>query len=205
MRFRYVLLVAVFGLILAACSSTVEVNDGVASLSQDTVANEIAPTEEPDLEEALLTFAQCMRDEGLDFPDPIVGADGSIEFQGPGPGGGRAADRDQFQAGFTECGDLLDSVTLPFQQNDFTEIQDMLVEFASCMRDNGYDMPDPDFSNFGPGQGGPGQGNGPFGGIDPDDPAFQEALQGCEDILAGFGPGNRTGPRGPAGGAGGDG
>ena len=49
---------------------------------------------------------------------------------------------------------MLEGVTLGRQQRDLTEFQDTFLEFASCMRDNGYDMPDPDFSNFGqPGQG----------------------------------------------------
>ena len=41
------------------------------------------------------------------------------------------------------------------------------------MRDNDYEMNDPDFSNFGPGGGGGGGGGGgPFGVIDRDDPRF---------------------------------
>ncbi|MEE8456868.1 MAG: hypothetical protein V3S28_02360, partial [Acidimicrobiia bacterium] len=64
--------------------------------------------------------------------------------------------------------------------------QDNFLEFAVCMRENGYDMPDPDFSNFGqPGQGG-GQGRGQlFGGdLDRNDPAFQSAFAACEDIFS---------------------
>ena len=58
------------------------------------------------------------------------------------------------------------------------------------MRDNGFDMPDPDFSRFAlPGEDGPGAG--PFGDLDPEDPAFEQAFQSCEDSLPGF-----TGPGG---------
>ena len=42
------------------------------------------------------------------------------------------------------------------------EMQDKMLEFAKCMRDNGVDFPDPDFS----GGGGRIQIGGP-GGIDP--------------------------------------
>ena len=104
---------------------------------------------------------------------------------------------------FEDCGDLLDGLNLGFQDRDLTEFEDTFLEFAQCMRENGIDMDDPDFSNFGPGGGGDGGGDAPggrggglFGGdLDFNDPAFQEALETCRDVLAGFGrPGGRLGP-----------
>jgi hypothetical protein len=62
---------------------------------------------------------------------------------------------------------------------DFTEIQDTLLVFAQCMRDNGFDLPDPDFSNFDLAG-----GVGPFGEIDPTEPDFEKALEACQDIFA---------------------
>ncbi len=50
--------------------------------------------------------------------------------------------------------------------------------FAACMRDNGFDMPDPDFSGLAL------RGDGPFGEVDLEDPAFESALEQCDDILA---------------------
>ena len=47
------------------------------------------------------------------------------------------------------------------------------------MRDNGFDLPDPDFSNFDLAG-----GVGPFGEIDPTEPDFEEALEACQDIFA---------------------
>ena len=98
-----------------------------------------------------------------------------------------------FQDAFDVCGDLLEDLQLGFAGGDQTEFQDQILEFAQCMRDNGYDMDDPDFSAFAPGGGGdgqgPGAGGGPFGDIDFDDPDFQAAQEACADILAGFGPG----------------
>ena len=68
------------------------------------------------------------------------------------------------------------------------------------MRENGYEMDDPDLSSFtlgGEGQGGEGDGQiaGPFGEIDPDDPAFQAAFEACQDVLAGFTSGEGQGGR----------
>ena len=93
------------------------------------------------------------------------------------------------------CPETIEGASLGRRGDDFdaTAFQDTLLEFAACMRDNGYDMPDPDFSNSG---GGPGTGGGgPFGEVDRSDPDFIAAEEACGDIMAGFrGPG--TGQRG---------
>ena len=110
----------------------------------------------------------------------------------------RVSDPARFAPPFAICNDELEGVALGFrgQGVDQTEREDALLEYAVCMRDNGYDMPDPNF-DFTPGQGGGGGGTftGPFGEIDPDDPAFVTAQQACEELLAGIGrgPGGRPG------------
>ena len=63
---------------------------------------------------------------------------------------------------------------------EFSEMEDMLVEYAGCMRDNGVDMPDPDFSA--------GSGMIDLGIADPNDATFRAADEACRSILAGFGP-----------------
>jgi hypothetical protein len=59
--------------------------------------------------------------------------------------------------------------------------QEVVLEYTKCMRAEGIDLPDPDFSN------GPRSGFriqlGP-GGVDPDDPKFRAARETCEPILA---------------------
>ena len=213
---KLVLLAGVFLLIAGACGgSSSEEGEGVASLS-GAVDDEIVAIPAPDgdvaeisAEDALLAFTACMRANGVEIEDPIVDADGAVTFAfrgGTGPGDA-GFDRETAQAAREECSDLIEGVTLGLGRGDFTEIQDNLFEFAACMRDNGYEMNDPDFSNFGPGGGGGGGGGGeatfagPFGEIDPDDPAFVSASEACSDILAGFGPGGGrvTGGGGPGG------
>ena len=56
-----------------------------------------------------------------------------------------------------------------------------LIDFSQCMRDNGFDLPDPDFSNFDLAG-----GVGPFGEIDPTLPDFEAALETCQDLFADF-------------------
>ena len=152
-------------------------------------------------EEHLLRFADCMRDNGVDFPDPVVEADGTVRFGfRPGAGGAGAAQdlaRDpDLPAAREACADLLEGLSFgPGSGNfDTTELQDTLLEFAQCMRDNGVDMGDPDLSDFGPGGNrDDGEGGGPFGGIDFEDPDVAAALEVCqaEVNLGRFGRGGR--------------
>jgi hypothetical protein len=71
-------------------------------------------------------------------------------------------------------------VTFGLSSEDLTGREDELLAFAECMSENGYDMPDPDFSNNGH------SGAGPFGdAIDTDDPDFKAAVGSCEGIVGG--------------------
>ena len=180
---------------------------GVASLSTidggtDNGATGVNTGDEVDPEQAMLDLTQCIRDQGIDISDPTVDADGNPQLSRPefGEEGPPEGFREAIQA----CAGLIEGVTLGRQGQDLSALQDTLVEYAACMRTEGYEMDDPDFSNFGqPGEGaGPGQGGGIFGDIDREDPDFISANAECEDILAGFGPGGGGGPGGgrpPAG------
>ena len=213
MNKKILLLLAVIMLVAAACGGSDDADEGVTSLSGATDDEVIAiPQALGDIidqtdEEALLGFTACMRENGIDIEDPTVDADGGLEFRfraGAGPQDGNF-DREAAQAARDACSDLLEGVTLGFRRPDLTEVQDNLFEYASCMRENGYDMADPDFSGFptGGGGGGGGQGGGfvsPFGEIDPNDADFVAANEACSDILAGFGEGGGLRGGGPAGG-----
>jgi hypothetical protein len=174
----------------AACSSG-DATDRVASLEgaeQAEPDRQVEPTtdNEVDVEQAMLDFTQCLRDEGLDVEDPEVDADGNFGFRAMAQSV-EGVDRQEMQAAFEACRDQLEGITLRGGGIDRTAIQDTLIEYAACMRDNGYDMVDPDLSAFGPGsgdgQGQPGQEGGPFGAIDPDDPHFIAANEVCQDIF----------------------
>lgn len=192
---RLVLPLVVFALLVAGCSGTGNADEGVASLSDVSIVDDATTTTgnaAVDQEQAMLDFAACMRDNGVDIQDPTVDANGNVQFGGFRGAGDGTVDRETLQAARDACQDQLDGVVLGFRGEapDLTEMQDMFVEYAACMRENGYDMPDPDFSSFGPGgDGQPGQGGGPFASIDPDDPDFAAAQQVCQDILGDFGRG----------------
>ena len=143
-------------LIGAACGDSSS-DDGVASVDDlvvtDTSIGEATTTTVVTEEERAMGFAQCMRDNGYpDFPDPEIGADGNLDLLG---GGGLAqfqnADQDDLQSALDACDDLLEGIALsPASIGfDITDFQDTLLQFAICMRENGYDLQDPDFGGGG--------------------------------------------------------
>ena len=164
--------------------------DGGEPVEPEGVAGgESAEPENLNDEEQLLAFAECMRENGVDFPDPVVEADGTVSF-GFRPGGGFAALREigrdpDLPAAREACQGLVEGLAFGPGQGgfDMIELQDRLLEFAQCMRDNGIDIGDPDLSRFAPGADDGGQPGGPFGVIDTDDPDFAPAFEICQQRL----------------------
>ncbi|MDE0160252.1 MAG: hypothetical protein OXL98_00815 [Acidimicrobiaceae bacterium] len=148
-------------------------------------------------EESLLAFAECMRENGVDFPDPVVEADGTVTFGSrPGSGGGGFAalgeiGRDpDLPAAQDACGGMLEGLAFGPGQGgfDLIELQDALLEFARCMRDNGVDIGDPDMSVFAPGADPNDEPGGLFRGtIDLEDPDVATAFAVCQQQLPGGG------------------
>ena len=125
---------------------------------------------EPD--EALLEFAGCMRDQGVDMPDPgpegIAGMSRHIDQRSP-------ADLAALEA----CGEVLQRVYQETHGDDHDDVErreEMQLERVQCMRDQGIDVPDP----------GPGQHRFP---LDTTDPAVRAALEECFGDI-GHGPGH---------------
>jgi hypothetical protein len=153
-----------------------------------------APSEELDAQEGILAFAACMRDNGIDFPDPQFGVGGGF-FGGGGPGGdGPAIDFQSplFQAAIEACGSFLQALQPDLDPEQQVEQRERQLALAECMRSNGIDFPDPDPN------GGFGFRRGAAGGLDFADPAFQDAFRACQEEIGGFGfgPGGGQGANG---------
>ncbi len=203
MTIRATSLMAVLAMTVAACgqSSAAEVPSvadtdtsipgDVASLGGET-EGQASEEVEVDAEAAMLEFAQCLRDQGFDVEDPTVDADGNVRPPRLGGGGGLGTgqniDREAMQEAREACSDLIEGVSFGFQEVDQTALQDQLVEFAACAREQGLDVDDPDFSEGGFG------GRGILGDLDRNDPEVAAALDACSDILGAFGFGAGGGP-----------
>lgn len=168
-----VLLVATVGLAVAcggdSGSDVARADDADSAASTSTASTTEAAS---DAEQAQLDFAQCMRDEGLDFPDPTPDANGDLQFQPPAGD----VDQDAFQRGAEACQEYLQGAGGQLADPDDPAFQDAQLEFAQCMRDEGIDVPDPQAG----GNPGPGAVT-----LDTDDPAVQAALETCGSIIQG--------------------
>lgn len=187
-------LVAASTLVLAACAGGDETAAGgeLATLETSTSADQAVETPElaetsleTDTETAVLAFAGCLRDEGLDAGDPTLNADGSVDLSSIRTQDIDPSDPD-VQAALESCGELLEGVTLIGEDIDQTEFEDSILATAQCLRDAGFDVDDPDLSSIGVGGAG-GQRGTVFGdNFDVTDPDNQAALETC-GAEAGFG------------------
>jgi hypothetical protein len=133
-----------------------------------------------DPEEAALAYVECMRDHGIDMPDPEPG--GGIVFsqtEDDGEGGAGPGD-EEFQEAQEDCQPIMDAARseVELDPEQEAEMREQMLEYAQCMRDHGIDMPDPVFGDNGTVQmqvGSPDEEGGP----PPDDEAFEEANEAC--------------------------
>lgn len=110
------------------------------------------PSQE-EMQDAMLEFAQCMRDHGVDMPDPEFdeGGGGGMRIGGGGPDGA-GPNQDEWEAADEACSSIMDDIRgqrTPPSPEELAEMQDKLLVMAQCMRDRGYDMPDPQISTEG--------------------------------------------------------
>ena len=134
-----------FVAVFAACTIGGEESQGVVTIESTTVTTLV--DEEITFEEGVLEFAQCMREEGINFPDPTFDIDGNPQFDNL-----EIENEEEFESAFENCEDILRNA-LPEQFDLDPEVEAALVdaslEFSQCMRDQGIDFPDPKPGEFG--------------------------------------------------------
>lgn len=198
--------VAVFALAgclgLAACGEPGSTDRDVASLDTTDRSSSSTPpggsgesVSDADRDDALLEYAKCMRDHGVDMPDPKAGSNGAaIEVPMPESGGELPARTGTFgpdelstdptiKAANTACQPILDGVFGDAPQlspEEEVKARDYQLAFTKCMRENGVDVPDPK-----PDSGG---GSGSSDelqsfGIDAASPEFIKAAETCQKRL----------------------
>lgn len=152
----------------------------VVAATACSVANPFAPKDtaaqqKQNAEQMRLKWAQCMRDHGIDVPDPVQTNGGSFQtIQGPGP------DQQQMQAAMDACKKYAPNGGQGSGQVD-QKMLDAATKFAQCMRDHGIPMQDPQATG-----GGVRIGSGGSGGQPPFDPTsdqFKQAQQACQHYL----------------------
>jgi len=123
-------------------------------------------------------FAQCLRQNGVDIPD------NAGQGQGAGAGALRNIDRSKLQAAMKACQKYQQAAVGNISDSQQQEFRDAFTKFASCMRQQGVDVPDM------------GAGGGPPAGgqqLNRDDPKTKAAMSACQDKLPQGRPGGQAG------------
>ena len=125
-----------------------------------------------DMQEAMLDYAECMRENGVDMPDPQGGGFVITPDSDPSQG-----DREAFRKADAKCRTHLRNVKPPeLSEEQKQAFEKAALEHARCMREHGIDLPDPTMN----------EGGGAavsLDGIDLDDPKFKKAQKACEGKL----------------------
>lgn len=94
----------------------------------------------------MVKFAQCMRDNGVEMPDPKQDDNGGVMIEAV-PGDGGQIDEEKMKTAHEACKKHLPN------GGEFKppspEEQDKMRQQAKCMRDKGYNWPDPKFEGGG--------------------------------------------------------
>ena len=163
-RITSTLVVALSTLAFAACGGD---GDGAAGGGKNTA---------DDRKDGALKFAQCMRENGVDMPDPQTDENGRVVIVGGGPGeAGKAMEDPDFQKADAACRKFLQNALPPkMSEAEQKEFKDKALAHAKCMREQGVDFPDPRI-----GEGGEVSIEIGGDGIDPESPKFKAAQKKC--------------------------
>jgi hypothetical protein len=164
-RHRLRVLAAASGLAALALLSTAcggghsggKESKGADSNGSGTSANG-APTTDQQLK-----FAQCMRKNGVNIPDPKPGEDSqgiAIGENGASP--------EKIEKAMKVCRDV---AGIPAPKPLSPEQKDKMIKFAACMREHGINMPDPKFDD--------GAGKAQALPSDPDKDKLDKASKAC--------------------------
>lgn len=148
-HFRALVVPAVVGtalvLGLSACGSGSKGAE-VASLGSDSTGTDVTTTTTAQSsQEQVLKFVACLRDQGLDVPDPKFDADGNLDsriFERDGTIDPRS---DTVRAAVETCRDLVGDVRLGpggGRRFDREQMQSLFNDFTSCLRTNGIEVDD---------------------------------------------------------------
>ncbi len=126
--------------------------------------------------QALLDYAKCMRENGIDMPDPQFDG-GRVTMRAGSPG--RKLDPDKMRVAQKACAKYQEAIEPPeMSDEDRAEFKEAALENARCMRENGVpDFPDPSFDENGGAQVRISKE------LNPESAAFQKAIKACEKTM----------------------
>jgi hypothetical protein len=125
------------------------------------------------MRQAMLDFARCMRQHGVDMPDPTFSDGGARIEQRSGPG---KPTPEQQKSAEQACKHFQEQIKPPAMSDaDKEKFKQEALAQARCMRAHGINMPDPTFNADGGATVRMHEGSG----VRPDDPKVKAAERAC--------------------------
>lgn len=160
---------------------------GLALTACGTEEEPAAADREQANRDAMLAYAKCMREHGVDMPDPQPGERG-IRLRAP-----EGVTPEEMEEAEGACRKHLDKIEAPeLTEEQQKEFQEAALAHAKCMREHGIDMPDPTFGEDGRARIEVRRRADGGRGFDPDDPKVEAAEEACRDELPFGGEGPST-------------
>jgi hypothetical protein len=169
---------------LGAVAAAAAVSVGLAACGGGSDDGSDAAAAKAKAQDAMLKFARCMREHGVQMDDPKPG--GGVMFRSQA-----GADMSRMEAAQKACEKYMRGAIKQPSKAQQASIKENALKFSKCMRDHGVDFPDPEFDG-----GKVKIGPGPGSGFNPDDQSVQAAQQACQHFM---GPAPKGGPGGPGG------
>jgi hypothetical protein len=146
-RHGFAAVIGAAALLLTACGGG-DGGGGVASLNSPGSAEQAAGAEEEKSDgDRMREWAKCMRDNGVDVPEP-QGDEGVGVAAAAAPED--AGEQEAMRKATEECKPLLPNGGAPRKPS--AEQLDKMRELAKCLRENGIDAQDPNPDTGSPGQ-----------------------------------------------------
>ncbi|MFG1704121.1 hypothetical protein ACFLIM_13095 [Nonomuraea sp. M3C6] len=131
-----------------------------AATAKAALAPKASAAASVDPNDAMVKLTQCMRQNGIDVPDPGSPEEKTWKYEG---------DQATLEKAAKACEEYASQIPNPL---DDPKIRDQLVQVARCMREQGFDVPDPPQENP---------------NLNPNDPKLQQAAEKCAQQLQGQG------------------
>ena len=115
----------------------------------------------------------CVEGKGVTIPSP--GSGGQPPSGGPPAGGAGGQEFQKMQQAFQDCGVNIPNGPPGGGSFDPSAMRKQITQYVACVRQNGYDLPDPNTS-----------GNGPVfdsSNVNQNDPKFKAASAKCQHLL----------------------
>jgi hypothetical protein len=150
---------------------------GFAACGEDSPSASGSAESKDKARQAALKYASCMREQGIDMPDP--GADGRSLMK---VGGDSGISPEAFERAEKACEQYQRDIRPELTEEQQEEFKESALAHARCMREHGIDMPDPTF-------GAEGEAKIQFrarrgsSDLNPDNPKFKAAQEACADLL----------------------